>query len=75
MTDTIPEKPFWGLTPAADEADYRNKIVSLEKQVFHFRSALEEIASGRLNGLILASYPPKHAAQHCAQKALESKIQ
>jgi len=33
MTDAIPEKPIWGLTPAANETDLAFKIIRLQEEL------------------------------------------
>ena len=48
MTDAIPEKPFWGLTPAADEVDLAARLLELEAENKRLREGLD-LASHRLN--------------------------
>jgi hypothetical protein len=43
MTDAIPEKPFWGLTPAADEIDLAARVIELEAENKRLREAILDI--------------------------------
>jgi hypothetical protein len=67
MTDAIPEKPFWGLTPAADEIDLAARVLELEAENNRLRKEMQIVIDD-----CEAAFPPSYGAiKHGLRTALK----